>query len=223
MPDVIKNIARPPAEVVQALSQFAPATLHEAQGRRGALDWRIKPIYPGMRFCGPALTVRCTAGDNLMLQVGISIAEPGDVIVIDAGDNVEQGPFGEVLATAAKARGVVGMVFSSAVRDGPAIHKLGLPVFSAGLCIKGTVKETIAEVNHPIVVGGVSIRPGDILVGDDDGVVLVRAVEAEKVAQKSREREAKEARFMERLRAGENVLHVLGMDRVLAAKGCTHE
>lgn len=223
MTHVIKNIKRPPAKVVNAVAEFTPATLHEAQGRRGALDWRIKPIYPGMRFCGPALTVRCTPGDNLMLSAAISIAQPGDVLVIDGGDNPEQGPFGEVLATAAKARGVAGMVFSSAVRDGPAIHKLGLPVFSSGLSMKGTVKETLGDINHPVVVGGVHIEPGDIIVGDDDGVVVVRPAEAETVARASREREDKEAGFMERLRAGENVTEVLGTDRILAAKGCTWE
>ncbi|MDB5825022.1 MAG: demethylmenaquinone methyltransferase family protein [Herminiimonas sp.] len=223
MVHVIKNIKRPALGVVKAVAEFPPATLHEAQGRRGALNWRIKPIADGMRFCGPALTVRCTPGDNLMLAAAISIAQSGDVIVVDAGDSPEQGPFGEVLATAAKARGVAGMVFNCAIRDAAAIRKLGLAVFSTGVSIKGTVKETLGDVNHPVMVGGVHIEPGDILVGDDDGVVLVRAADADTVARASREREDKESRFMERLRAGENVTEVLGMDRVLAAKGCTWE
>lgn len=223
MVHIIKNIKRPTADVLDAVAEFPPATLHEAQGRTGALDGRIKPIFPGMQFCGPAVTVRCTPGDNLMVQAAISIAQPGDVIVVDAGDSPEQGPFGEVLATAAKARGVAAMVFNCGVRDAPAIRKLGLPVFSVGLSIKGTVKETLGEVNHPVVVGGVHIEPGDVVCGDDDGVVRVRAAEAATIADKSREREAKEARFMERLRNGENVLEVLGMDRVLTAKGCSWE
>ena len=223
MEHIIKTIRRPAAEVVRAVAAFPSATLHEAQGRIGALDSRIKPVAQGMQFCGPALTVRCTPGDNLMVSAAISIAQPGDVIVIDAGGNEEQGPFGEVLATAAKARGVAAMVFNCGVRDAVALRKLGLPIFSIGLSIKGTVKETLGEVNHPVVVGGVHINPGDILCGDDDGVVLVRADDAITVAEKSAEREAKEAQFMERLRSGESVLDVLGMGKVLAAKGCRWE
>lgn len=223
MPHVLRTITRPSQAVLQAVAQFPPATLHEAQGRRGALDWRIKPIYPGMRVCGPALTVRCTPGDNLMLQAAISIAQPDDVLVVDAGSNPEQGGLGEVLTTACLARGIAGMVINAAVRDGPAIRDKGFPVFALGLSMKGTVKETLGEVNHPVVVGGIHIRPGDIVCGDDDGVVLVRPEEAEEVAAKSREREDKETRFMKELEAGGDVLEVLGMSKVLAAKGCTWE
>jgi len=158
-----------------------------------------------------------------MVSAAISIAEPGDVIVVAASGNEEQGPFGEVLATAAKVRGVAAMVFNCGVRDAAALRKLGLPVFSIGLSIKGTVKETLGEVNHPIVVGGIYIEPGDILSGDDDGVVLVPREGALTVAEQSTVREAKEIQFMERLRAGESVLAVLGMDRVLAAKNCSWE
>lgn len=223
MPHVLRTITRPSQAVLQAVAQFPPATLHEAQGRRGALDWRIKPLYPGMRVCGPALTVRCTPGDNLMLQAAISIAQPDDVLVVDAGSNPEQGGLGEVLTTACLARGIAGMVINAAVRDGPAIRDKGFPVFALGLSMKGTVKETLGEVNHPVVVGGIHIRPGDIVCGDDDGVVLVRPEEAEEVAAKSREREDKETRFMKELEAGGDVLEVLGMSKVLAAKGCTWE
>ncbi|TDY16853.1 4-hydroxy-4-methyl-2-oxoglutarate aldolase [Paraburkholderia sp. BL6665CI2N2] len=223
MPHVTRTITRPSPSLIEALSALPPATLHEAQGRRYALDWRIKPIYPGMRFCGPALTARCTPGDNLMLQVAISLAEPGDVLVIDTGGNPEQGPFGEVLATACVARGIAGLVINSGVRDAAAIQKLAFPVFSTGLSVKGTVKETLGDVNLPVVVGGVSIAPGDVIAGDDDGAVVVPAADAARIATLSREREDKEAAFMARLRSGENVLQVLGMDRVLKAKGCTWE
>jgi 4-hydroxy-4-methyl-2-oxoglutarate aldolase len=222
-PHVVKTITRPPATTLEAVAEFPPATHHEAQGRRGAIDWRIKPVQLGMRFCGPAVTVRCTPGDNLMIAAAISVAQPGDVLVIDGGDNPEQGPFGEVLATAAKARGVAAMVFNCAVRDASALRKLGLPVFSHGFSVKGTVKETLGAVNHPMVFGGVYVEPGDIVCGDDDGVVLVRAHEALAVAAASRAREEKEAVFMERLRAGECVLEVLGLDKVLSAKECQWE
>lgn len=221
MVHVVRSLQRPPQALVDAIAGFGPATLHEAQGRRGALDWRIKPISPGMRLCGPAVTARCTPGDNLMLQAAISIAERGDVLVVDAGDNCEQGGFGEVLATACLARGIAGLVINAAVRDAPAIRGLGFATFSRGLSVKGTVKETLGEVNRPIVVGGIAIRPGDLVCGDDDGVVAVPAEEAPELATRAQEREDKEARQKERLRAGEGVLEVLGMAEVLAAKGCT--
>lgn len=220
MTHVVRSIQRPSRAVLEAVARYSPATLHEAQGRRGALDSMIKPIYPGIRVCGPALTARCTAGDNLMLQVAISVAQPGDVLVIDAGDNHQQGGFGEVLMTACRARGIAGLITNASVRDGQALRENGFPAFARGLCMKGTVKESLGDVNRPVVIGGEYIRPGDIVAGDDDGVVVVRAEEAKQVAESSREREEKEARFMAALREGADVLEVLGMDRVLEAKGC---
>jgi 4-hydroxy-4-methyl-2-oxoglutarate aldolase len=220
MTHVIRNFTRPDRSLVEQIAKFAPSTLHEAQGRRGALDSHIKPIYPGMAACGTAITAQCHPGDNLMLQVAISLAKPGDILVVAAA-NAEQGAFGEVLATACKAKGIVGLVTDGGVRDGQAMLRMGFPVFSPGLCMKGTVKETLGTVNQPVVIGGILVRPGDILAADDDGVVLVLPEEAAEVARKSDEREAKEARFMEALRKGSDVLETLGMDKVLVAKKCT--
>ena len=202
MVHVIRSFNRPPETVVKEIAKFSPATLHEAQGRRGALDSRIKPIGSGMRACGPAVTAQCPPGDNLMLQAAISVARPGDVLVVSAGNHTEQGGFGEVLTTACLARGIAGLVTDAGVRDGLAIKKLGFPVFCLGSCMKGTVKETLGTVNQP--------------------VVIVRQEEAAEVAARAREREEKEARFMQALRNGANVLEVLGMDKVLGAKGCTY-
>src|SRR5215471_21860731 len=129
MVHVITSITRPSAELVREISQYAPATLHEAQGRTGALTSRIKPIYPGMRACGPAFTVSCHPGDNMMLITAISLAKPGDVLIVSAGDHPEQGGFGEVLATACVAKGIVGLVTDAGVRDGSAIHRRGFNVF----------------------------------------------------------------------------------------------
>jgi 4-hydroxy-4-methyl-2-oxoglutarate aldolase len=222
MVHVIRSFDRPDAEALAAISKFPPATLHEAQGRSGALTSRIKPIYPGMRASGPALTARCFPGDNLMLITAISMAQPGDVLVVSAGDHPEQGGFGEVLATACKAKGIVGLVTDAGVRDGPAIHGLGFNVFCYGLCMKGTVKETLGTINQPIVIGGVVVNPGDFISADDDGVVVVPKATLLDVAKNSAAREDKEAEVMAALRNGGNILELSGMDKVLAAKNCTY-
>lgn len=223
MAHVVRTIRRPAATTVEAVARFTPATLHEAQGRRGALASRIKPIYSGMTVCGPVVTARCHPGDNIMLQLAISIAQPGDVLVVSTAESDEQGCFGEVLANWCLARGIAGLVTDSGVRDGPAIRKKGFPVFCPGLCVKGTVKETLGSVNHPIVIGGEIVNPGDIICGDDDGVVVVRADEAPDVAALSQAREEKEAQLMKALEQGTDLLRAVGMDKIAAAKGCTFD
>ena len=221
MVHVIKSFERPSAALVEAIAKFAPSTLHEAQGRSGALTSRIKPIYPGMRACGPALTASCHPSDNLMLITAISLAQPGDVLIVSAGDHPEQGGFGEVLTTACMAKGIVGLVTDAGVRDGPAIQRRGFNVFSYGLCMKGTVKETLGTVNQPIVIGGVAVHPGDIVSADDDGVVIVPKHRIAEVLKSSAEREAKEAQVMAALEAKGDLLELSGMGKVLAAKNCS--
>lgn len=223
MPHVIQNIERPSRETIDRIAQFPPSTLHEAQGRRGAFASRIKPIYSGMKVCGTAVTVSCHPGDNLMLQLAISVAQPGDVLVVTAAGNSEQGAFGEVLATWCQKRGIVGLVTDSGVRDGLALRQMGFPVFCPGLCMKGTVKETLGLINQPIVLGDVAVRPGDIIAGDDDGVVLVLPEEGDEVAAQSQAREDKEARFMEAIRDGADAMSLMGTDKIVAAKGCTFD
>ncbi len=223
MAHITRSFERPDSNLVSGISRYLPATLHEAQGRTGALDSRIKPIYPGMRACGPALTASCHAADNLMLIAAISVAQPGDVLVVCAGDRPEQGGFGEVLATACMAKGIVGIVTDAGVRDGSALRERGFSAFCYGLCMKGTVKETLGFVNQAIIIGGVLIRPGDIVSADDDGVVVVPRERIAEVTRLSEEREAKEAKIMKALSEGGDVLGLTGMDKVLAAKGCTFE
>jgi 4-hydroxy-4-methyl-2-oxoglutarate aldolase len=222
MVNVIRTFERPSAAAVEEISKYAPSTLHEAQGRKGALTSRIKPIYPGMRACGPALTVSCHPGDNLMLITAISLAQPGDVLVVSAGDHPEQGGFGEVLTTACMAKGIVGLVTDAGARDGPAIQRRGFSVFCYGLCMKGTVKETLGTINHPIVIGGIAIHPGDIVSADDDGVVIVAKNDIAEVLKSSADREAKEALMMRALEAKGDILELSGMGKVLAAKNCTY-
>ena len=209
--------------VLRGYAAQSSATVHEAMGRRGALDPSIKPIAKGMRVCGQALTVRCHTGDNLMLIKAISMARAGDVIVADMGNAIASGPFGEVLAVECQTKGLGGLVVSGAVRDSREITALGFPVFSAALCISGTAKATLGTINHPICCGGEIVRPGDIVLGDDDGVVVVPFGEAAAILGAAEERVAKEAVVMERLRAGESLFDIYGYQKVMDALGCKEE
>jgi 4-hydroxy-4-methyl-2-oxoglutarate aldolase len=208
---------------VEALARFSPATLHEAQGRRGALSSRIKPVDYRMRLCGPAFTVRCAPRDNIMLQLAINYAQPGDIIVVSGGEYEEAGSFGDVLANACLAKGIGGLVTDSGVRDSLQLRELGFPVFSLSVCIKGTVKETLTSTNDPVVVGGELIHPGDIIVGDADGLVVVRREEALEVARLSQAREDTEAEYIAAYKAGKSVIEVSKLEPVLKAKGLVVE
>lgn len=220
----IKQVSeRPSAAEIEALAKFSPATIHEAQGRRGALSSRIKPVDYRMKLCGPAFTVRCTPRDNIMLQLAINYAEPGDIIVVSAGEYEEAGSFGDVLANACLAKGIGGLVTDSGVRDTLQLRELGFPVFSLSVCIKGTVKETLTSTNDPVVVGGELIHPGDIIVGDADGLVVVRREEALDVARLSQTREEAEAEYIAAYKAGKSVIEVSKLKPVLKAKGLVVE
>lgn len=220
MVHVRRTFERPSKEVIAAIAPFSPATIHEAQGKRGALDSRIKPIRPGLQVCGPAITAQCHIGDNLMIFEAINLAQPGDVLVLSAGNNPEQGGFGDVLAAACRGKGIAGLVIDAGVRDGRGLRESGFPVFSLGLCIKGTSKDTLGTVNQPIVVGNELIQPGDIIVGDDDGVVVVRD-EPFKLAKACAEREAEEADLIAMHLKGR--MEIENRYSVMRAKGCVWE
>jgi 4-hydroxy-4-methyl-2-oxoglutarate aldolase len=215
------KIERARPEDVEALSRFGVATIHEAQGRLGAISSKIKPIDRRMSFCGSAFTVKCAPRDNLMLQVAISYATTGDVIVASAGEYTEAGAFGDVLANACIAKGITALVIDTGVRDTRELIELGFPVFSLSVCVVGTVKETLGQVNEPVVFGGQIIRPGDILRGDADGVVVVRRDDAAEVALKSQAREDAEAGYISAYKGGKSVIEVSNLAAVLAAKGLT--
>lgn len=193
--------------------QIDSATLHEAAGRVGALPSAIKPIAAGMRLKGPAFTVSSPPGNNLWLQRAIAEATAGDVIVVEVGGNYEAGYWGEIMTIAAQVRGVVGLVIDGCVRDGEQIAALEFPICSRGLCIRGTVKDTEppGALNEPIQIGDVTITPGDLIVGDGDGVVAIPSERVEEVLGKSRERIDKEAGIIERLRNGETTLEIYGL------------
>lgn len=216
----IKDIAERPSKAdIEALSKFSPATIHEAQGRKGALSSRLKPVDYRMKLCGPAFTVKCAPRDNIMLQLAINYAKPGDIIVVSAGEYEEAGSFGDVLANACLAKGIGGLVTDTGVRDTLQLRDLGFPVFSLSVCIKGTVKETIAAVNDSIIVGGEIINPGDIIVGDADGLVVVRREDAQESARLSQIREDAEAGYIEAYKRGKSVIEVSNLEPVLKAKG----
>ncbi|MFF1677643.1 4-carboxy-4-hydroxy-2-oxoadipate aldolase/oxaloacetate decarboxylase [Streptomyces sp. NPDC058256] len=219
MPHVTTKFDRPDPALVEQLSKYSSATIHEAQGRLGALSSSIKPVDHTMSLCGPAFTVRCAPRDNIMLQVAIAHARPGDVIVVSAGEYAEAGSFGDVLANACVAKGLGGLVTDTGVRDTLELRELGFPVFSHSVSIKGTVKETVGPIAQPVLIGGELVRPGDVVRGDADGVVVVRREDAADVVGKSQDRVDAEAAYIEAYSSGRSVIEVSNLADVLAAKG----
>lgn len=209
-PTIQADVERLPAEVVAAARELDAATLHEAGGRIGVMPSAIKPVAPGMRVCGSAVTVHSPGGDNLWLHRAIYVARPGDVLVVHVSDAHDFGYWGEIMSTAAQVRGLAGLVIDGGVRDGAILAGVGLPVFARGLCIRGTGKDFGARgwINHPTLFGDLTVHPGDLIVGDTDGVVAIPRERAAEVVAAGHLRQAKEASILERLRGGERTLEV---------------
>ncbi|MEV7737794.1 4-carboxy-4-hydroxy-2-oxoadipate aldolase/oxaloacetate decarboxylase [Streptomyces sp. NPDC088921] len=216
---VSTKFERPEPALVERLSAFSSATIHEAQGRLGALDSAIKPVDHRMSLCGPAFTVQCAPRDNLMLQTAIAYARPGDVVVVSAGAYEEAGSFGDVLANACQAKGLGGLITDTGVRDTEDLRALGFPVFSRSVSIKGTVKETVGPMCEPVTIGGVLVRPGDVMRADADGAVVVRREDAAEVVTASQKRVDVEAEYISAYRAGRTVVDICNLEPLLAAKG----
>ena len=206
------DIQRLGPELVAAAARLPTATLHEAAGKIGALPSAIKPVAPGFRFAGSALTVHSPGGDNLWLHRALDVAQAGDVMVVFAGGAHEHGYWGEIMTTMAKVRGLAGMVIDACVRDGVLLGEIGFPVFARGLCIQGTGKDfgAMGWINHPITMGNVVVDAGDLMVGDSDGVVAIPRARAAEVIAAAEKREAEEAAILRRLEAGEGTMTVYG-------------
>ena len=203
----VRRIERADAAAVAALAAFGVATVHEAQGRSGLLQPWMRPVFPGARLCGTAVTVFAHPGDNWMLHVAAELLQPGDVVVVGLSSDNADGMFGELLATSFRARGGAGLVIDAGCRDVRELREMNFPVFSRAVNAKGTVKATVGSVNVPVICAGQLVHPGDVVIGDDDGVVVVPRGQAATVAAAAAAREAKEAGNRARLAAG-----VLGLD-----------
>src|SRR4029079_3078979 len=204
---VVRNIHRADAGAIESLGRQGVATVHEAQGRIGLMQPYMRPVWRGARIAGSAITALCHPGDNWMIHVACEVLKKGDILVVACSSENSDGGFGELLATSLKALGAKGVILDIRCRDAAEISEMKFPVWSRAISAKGTVKASVGSVNVPVVCAGVSVKPGDVIVGDDDGVVVVDRKQAAEVARLGAEREKKEAGSRARLQKGE-----LGLD-----------
>jgi 4-hydroxy-4-methyl-2-oxoglutarate aldolase len=215
----VRKVRRASADAVARLANFGTATIHEAMGRVGLMAPYMRPIYPGARVCGTAVTVLGHPGDNWMLHVAAELLAQGDVVVMGFSSETTDGMFGDLLATSFRARGGAGLVIDAGVRDTAELAQMKFPVWSKVVNAKGTIKATVGSVNVPVLCAGALVHPGDVVVADDDGVVVVLAAKAADVADAAQAREQKETATRARLAAGELGLDIYGMRDKLKAAG----
>ena len=223
MAHVITQIERPPNELVSQFKNFGTATVYEAAGQIGSVDPSIKPLGKNMRLLGAALTVRCHPKDNLMLHKALQIAHPGDIIVATTDGYPDAGYFGDLMATSAVARQVGGLAIDGCVRDSAEIIEMGFPTFCRGTCMRGTAKQTLGSVNHPVLFGDVVVNPGDLVLGDDDGIVIISRPRLEEVLAATRLRVEKEKEKAVVLKQGISSVEFNKLDRVFQNLGLVED
>ena len=200
--DIIRNFPRVQAHVVEQAAQFQPAILADVNGRRGALHGRIEALRPRMKLAGPAFTVDVRPGDNLMIHAAMALAKPGDVLVIDGKGDQTAALMGTIMITACKQLGIAGVVIDGAVRDSLEIDEIGFPVFSVGTNPNGPTKQVSGRIGHPVTVGGVTVHPGDFIIGDADGVVAIERERIESLLPLAEKKVADEAKRIAQIKEG---------------------
>jgi 4-hydroxy-4-methyl-2-oxoglutarate aldolase len=218
-PTIVRKIQRADAKVIAILGEHGVATVHEAQGRTGLMRPYMRPIYPSARAAGSAVTVSCHPGDNIMIHAALEFVQPGDILVVTTTSESTDGMFGDLLAVSCQANGVVGLIIEAGVRDVADLTAMNFPVWSRAISAQGTVKATAGHVNVPIVCAGAAVNPGDVIVADADGVVVVPRQEAAEVSRLSGERIAKEQKSRERFRNKELGVNIYGLKAKLQELG----
>jgi len=219
---VVRNIKRTEPEIVKRLGALGVATAHEAYGRFGLMKPYLRPVWSGAEAAGTAVTVLAHPGDNWMIHVAVEQCKPGDILVVGCSADNTDGMFGDLLATALMARGVKGLVIDAGVRDAKTLREMGFPVWSKAISAKGTVKATVGSVNVPVVCAGINVRPGDAVIADDDGVVVIRPQDAADVAARGEKRAADEDGKRKLLAEGKLGLDMYNMREALAKAGLVY-
>ena len=216
---VITKFDRPPQETIDNFRKIAVATVYEASGRKGQVDSLIKPLRRGLKICGPAFTVQCHPKDNLMLHKALQKASPGDILITTTGQYYQAGYWGDLMTTSAIARKLGGLAIDGCIRDSEEIIESGFPVFCRGFSITGTVKNTLGLINHPIIFGGTVVNPGDIVMGDDDGMVIVDRSKCDEIYASSVKRVEKEIQKAELLKTGKTSVELNKLYKIFDALG----
>jgi len=216
---VVTSIERATPDAIDALAPIGTATVHEAIGRRGYVGTELRPIQQDVRIAGSAVTVLCHPGDNMMIHAAVEVCRPGDVMVVTTTAPSTHGMFGDLLASSLMARGVRGLIIDAGVRDTADLRQMGFPVWARHIGCQGTVKNTPGSVNVPVVLGGLTVNPGDVICADDDGVVVIDRLEVDWALERSNARLDKEAATRARLAAGELGLDFYGLRERLVELG----